>query len=417
MRNPLSTVRSWLQRRSSVVNPDSWLLRMLGGYPTTSGANVSERTALQCGAFLVGSRILAETVAVLPLKVWRRLPSGGKEAATDHPLYDVLHLNPNEEYTSFEWRERMMIDCCGWGNSYNQVLYDGKMNVREVWPLEASRMSVTRPDPAGPKVYSYRRPGQSDRIFDPEEILHISLLGDGLKGQSLLNLCREAVGLTLTAEEFVAAFFRNDASPRLVFETDQPLGKDKTAEMRASWEERHQGAKRAHRAAWLWGGMKARLLEADLSKLGLIEIRKFQLEEIARILRVPLHLMQSLDRATNNNIEHQGIDFVVHAIMPWLVRIEQRISKTLFGPRESSTYFAEFNADGLLRGDFVSRTTGYSRMIASAMLKPNEGRALENLNPEPGGDELFIQGAMLPLRLAGAKFAQKQQNGQPAAAA
>lgn len=413
MLNPIDRIRSWFMgRRSGLSNPDAWLLRMLGGYPTKSGAHVSERTALQCGAFLAGSRILAETVAALPLKVYRRLPNGGKEPATDHPLYDVLRLNPNDEYTSFEWRERLMIDCCAWGNNFNQLLFDGKGNVREIWPLDAGRMSVERPDPNGPKVYRYRRPGLTDRTFIPDEILHVSLLGDGLKGQSLLNLCREAVGLTLTAEEFVAAFFRNDASPRMIFETDQTLGVDKVREMRNSWEERHKGSVRAHLAGWLWGGMKARLLEPDLSKLGLSEIRKFQIEEISRLLRVPLHLMQSLDRATNNNIEHQGIDFVVHAIMPWLVRIEQRMSKTLFGPRESSTYFAEFAVDGLLRGDFVSRTTGYSRLIASAMMTPNEGRALENMNAIEGGDQLFIQGAMVPVAMAGAKFVQKQKQQQ-----
>lgn len=392
----------WLVKRSGLANPERWLAEMFGGHSLTeSGANVTERTAMQCAAVLSCTRIVSETIASLPLKVYKRLPNGGKEAAIDHPLFDVLGLNPNPDNTSFEWRESMAVECCIWGNHYAQQVLDGKGNVAELWPLDPGRMAVDRPDERGPRRYTYTRPNGEKREFKADEILHVSLYGNGLRGHSLIDLCREAVGLSMSAEQFAARFFKNDASPRLVMQTDQSLSGKVVDEMRTSWNKQHQGAEKAHQVGWVWGGMKPMLLEADLSKLQLLDVRKFQLEEIARIFRVPLHLIQSLDRSTNNNIEHQGIDFVVHTIRPWLVRIEQRISKSLFGPVEGSRYFAEFNVDGLQRGDFASRTTGYGKLIAAGVMTPNEARSLENLNPIDGGDRLYIQGAMVPLDQAG----------------
>lgn len=400
----------WLGRRSSVANPSEWLVRMFGGRETKAGIRVSERTALTCGPLLAGVRILSETAAQLPLKVYRRLPGGGKEPAIDHPLYDVLALNPNPEYTSFEWRERVMADAVVWGNSYCQLIEDFKANVREIWPLDPGRMRVEREPNGGDKRYVYYRKtgnfgdyNQNEvmRVFKPHEILHISLLGDGLKGYSLVNLCAEAIGIALTAEEFAASFFAHDSVPPLLFSTDQKLTKNDITQLREGWEGDHKGSARSNRTGWTWGGMKAQLLERDLSKVGLKELRQFQVEEIARVLRIPLHMLQSLERSTNNNIEHQGLEYAIYTAGPWFVRIEQRISKSLFGPRESALYFAEFDVDGLLRGDYASRTTGISALINSGVMTPNEGRNQMGMNPISGGDKLYIQGAMVPLDMAG----------------
>lgn len=392
----------WLQFwRSGVATPEKWLVDWVGGHETKSGVRINTQTAIQCVGVLSCTRIVAETLASLPLKVYERLEDGGKKPAYDHPLYDVLSLNPNPESTSFEWRESMGFEACIWGNHYSHQIPDGKGNVRELWPLDPSRVEPKRDGERGERYYRYTPKDGRQRDYSADEILHISLYGDGLRGYSLVDLCRESIGLAMGAEEFAATFFKNDASPRVVMESEQRLNPKEAAEQRDSWNREHAGPRNRHKMGWTWGGMKMRLIEADLSKLQLVDIRKFQLEEIARIFRVPLHLIQSLDRSTNNNIEHQAIDFVVHTIRPWLVRIEQRMNKSLFGPIERQRYFCEFNVDGLLRGDFVSRTTGYARMIASAMMMPNEGRALENMNPIPGGDRLYIQGAMVPLEQAG----------------
>jgi HK97 family phage portal protein len=403
----------WLNRRS-LANPDKWTVRwFLGGGATKSGTVVSEQAAFECLAFLACTRVLAETLASLPLKVYRRLPSGGKEEAKDHPLYPLLAWAPNPEWTSFDWRERAMADCCIWGESINQIIMDGKNTVRQIWPLDPGRIKVERPDPEGPRVFRFRKKDGTLRTFQEDEILHIPLLFDGLRGRSLVNLCRESIGLTITAEQVAAIYYANDATPPAVMEADGNPGPATIKQMMEVWDERHKGTDGRHKLGWLWGGMKMRLVERDISKTQLLEVRKYQLEEMARLLRVPLHLVQSLDRATNNNIEHQGIDYVVHTARPWSVRFEQRTSMGLFGPRERSQYFAEFDLNGLQRGDYVSRTTGYSRAIASAWMTPNEARALENMNPIEGGDRLFIQGAMVPVEMAGAKFQQKQK-AQPA---
>lgn len=402
MTNPIQAFRTWRQKRSM----DSVLLKMLGGSAQTkSGVMVTPFTALKCGVLLACIRVLSEGGAVVPLKVFKRLDNGGKEPAVDHPLYSVLHDSPNPEMTSYEWRERTIVEMCVWGNSYHQQILDGKGNVREIWPLDPARMTVERPEAGGEKRFKFRSKSGVERIFSADEILHFQMYGDGMKGYSLVELCDEAVGLAMSAEEFAARFFANDASPRLMMQTTQALSPKSVSEMRDMWNEQHQGVAKKHKVGWLWGGMEAKLLESDISKLQLIEVRKFQIEEIARICRVSLHLIQHLDRMTNNNIEHQSISHVVQTMLPWYVRLEQRMNHSLFGPVERGRFFAEHEVDGLLRGDAVSRADYISKRVGCGTMTPDEGRIRENDNARGGAaDRLYIQGAMVPLELAGKQF-------------
>lgn len=383
------------------------VLKWLGGssFPSSSGVNVTPEVAWQCGAVLACMRILSGTAAQLPLKVYRRTDTG-KEPASDHPVQRALRW-PNDEWTSFEWRERVVNDSIMFGSSYSQLVLDGKGTVREIWPLMASRISVKRDGEHGPRRYHYRDEAGQERVFAEDEIMVTPLLSDGLKGRSLIDLARETIGLSITAQEFASRFFANDATPRLILKTPQPLGPEPKKSFLDAWFNRHGGVQKSHGVGFISGTDEIKVIETDVSKLQLLEARKFQLEEIARIFGVPLHLIQSLERATNNNIEHQGIDFVTHAANPWLKRIEERMNMSLFGRRERETFFVEFDVNGLMRGDYQSRTEGYARMIASAVMMPNEARERENMNPVEGGDRLYIQGAMVPVELAGAQI-QKQ---------
>lgn len=388
---------SVFSRRAVKYPPE--LERWLGqGYSTSTGAIVTPETAWQCGAVLACIRILANMAAQLPLKVYRRI-EGGKEPAPRHPVAQVLR-RPNAEWTSFEWRERMIADSCIFGSSYNQLILDGKGVVREIWPLDASKVKVARSQEGGPRVYTYNNNGR-ERIFSEDDILITPLLSDGIKGRSLIDLAREVIGLTVTAQEFASRFFANDATPRLLIKTVKEMGPEARKSFLDAWFNRHGGAARAHGVGFISGTDDIKVVDTDVSKLQLVESRRFQLEEICRIFGVPLHLVQSLERATNNNIEHQGIDFVTHSANPWLKRIEERLDLSLFGPREGADYFCQFDVNGLMRGDYQSRTEGYARQIASGMMMPNEARALENMNPVPNGDRLFIQGAMIPIEDAG----------------
>lgn len=391
------------------VNYSPEVLKWLGGGSavTSSGITVTPEIAHQCGAVLACMRILSGTAAQLPLKVYRRTPDG-KEPATDHPVQRALKW-PNDEWTSFELRERIVNDSCLFGSAYCQLVLDGKGIVREIWPLVASRVTVKRESERGPRRYHYRDENGQERVFAEDEILITPLLSDGMRGRSLVDMARETIGLSITTQEFASRFFANDATPRLILKTAQSVGPEQKKSFLDTWFSRHGGANKAHGVGFISGTEDIKVIESDVQKLQLIESRKFQLEEVARVFGIPLHLIQSLDRSTNNNIEHQGIDFVTHTANPWLKRIEERMNMSLFGRREREVYFVEFDVNGLMRGDYKSRTEGYSKLIASSVMTPNEARNLENMNPMPGGDKLYIQGAMIPSEMAGQNLKQQTE--------
>ena len=390
-----------------------------GSVETASGAEVSPATVWQCTAILRCITVLAGTAAQLPLKVYRRDGNGGKEPAPDHAVARVLK-HPNPEWTSYELRERMMVDALLWGSPYCELILNGKGEVVEIWPLDAQKITVERKSRRSPREYVYRDGAEETRI--PEELMLIApLMSDGLKGRSLVDLAREAIGLSLTTQEFAARFFSNDATPRLVVSTKTATGPEQRKAFLENWSNRHSGVRNAHGVGFLSGLEDLKVLETDFHKMQLIEGRREQVIECCRIFGVPPHLAFALDRATNNNIEHQGIDYVTHSANPWLKRFEERLNMSLFGIRERDRFFVEFDVNGLMRGDYQSRTEGYARGIASAWLTPNEARASENLNPVPGGEKLYIQGAMVPVELAGEHLRQQasgaqQQGGGPNAA-
>lgn len=397
----------------ALVIRDPALAIWLGGGPNTeAGVSVNGIEAMKCAAVLACIRILAETLAMVPLKVFEELPNGGKRPAIEHPLYSVLHLQPNPEMTSFEWRERLMIDCSIFGVHFSQQVPDLRRNVVELWPLEAERCKPVRArlsdGTPGALEFEVTRGNGSPKMFDADEILYVPLMPDEeMKGRSLVNLTRETIGLTFGAEWFAARFFRNDATPRLFLESET-MTPDEAGGFGRAWKEAHAGEKQ-HSVGILYGGLKAKLLQGNLKDLQLTEVRKFQLNEVCRIFRVPPHLVQDLDRATNNNIEEQGIDFRRYGAHPWASRIEQRMQVSLLSARERNRYRIEFVLDGLERGSFASRAEGLAKQIASAQITPNEARALENRPALPGGEKLYIQGAMIPLEMAGQQPEEEEE--------
>lgn len=379
--------------------PPGWVEKFSGSQ-TATGITINESKALELTAVFACIRILAESVASLPLPVYRRLANGGKERAADHYLYQILHDLPNPEMTSMELRETMMGHAAGWGNAYGEIEFNNAGGVRHIWPLRPDRMTVRRE--AGRLVYEYRlsKPdaqGRTRRIWGQEKVLHVRGLGfDGLVGYSPIAMARQAVGLGLAAEEFGARFFGNDARPGVVLKHPGTLGEVAHKNLRAGWEEEHGGLSKSHRIAILEEGM-------DLQEIGLppqdaqfLETRKFQVTEIARIFRIPPHMLADLERATFSNIEHQSLEFVIHTIRPWLVRWEQALHRDLLTPQERETYFVEFLVDGLLRGDIESRYKAYATGRQNGWLSANDIRGLENQNPIDGGDVYLVPLNMVP---------------------
>lgn len=361
-----------------------------------SGKFVNEDTAMQVSAVYACVKVLAETVASLPLPLYKREQNGGKEKAYAHPLYRVLHDLPNSDMTSFTFREVMMTYLLLWGNAYAQIIRDGQKRIIGLEPLKPQNMSITRDEKTKKLKYQYTD-GVKTIEFKQEQVFHIPALSfDGIKGISPIAQAREAIGLALATEEFGARFFGNGARPGGVLE--HPGVVKDPQKLRESWEAVYKGAKNAHKIAVLEEGMKYREIGIPPEDAQFLETRKFQLNEICRIFRVPPHLVGDLERSTNNNIELQSIEFVVHTVRPWLVRWEQAIFKSLLSEADKEIYFAKFNVDGLMRGDFNSRMAGYAVGRQNGWLSANDIRGLEDMNPIPkeqGGDLYLVNGNMV----------------------
>ena len=380
----------------------------MGG--TTSGKVVTERSAMQMTAVYSCVRILAEAVAGLPLHLYRYRDDGGKEKAIDHPLYLLLHDEPNPEMSSFVFRETLMTHLLLWGNAYAQIIRNGKGEVVALYPLMPNKMSVDR-DADGRLYYTYQRSGEeapiaegSKVILSPKDVLHIPGLGfDGLVGYSPIAMAKNAIGLAIATEEYGSKFFANGATPSGILEYPGTV-KD-PEKVRDSWTRGFSGSGNAHKVAVLEEGMKYTPISISPEQAQFLETRKFQINEIARIFRVPPHMVGDLDKSSFSNIEQQSLEFVKYTLDPWVVRWEQSIQRTLLQDEEKTRYFVKFNLEGLLRGDYQSRMNGYATARQNGWMSANDIRELENLDripPESGGDLYLINGNMLPLDRAGA---------------
>ena len=377
---------------------------------TTSGKPVNERTAMQTTAVYACVRILAEAVASLPLHVYEYQDDGGKKQVHDHPLYYLLHDEPNPEMTSFVFRETLMSHLLIWGNAYAQIIRDGTGRVLGLYPLLPDKMDVQRDD-RGNIYYVYSRNSDENPMFKEygdirlkaEEVLHIPGLGfDGLIGYSPIAMAKNAVGMTLACEEYGASFFANGANPGGVLEHPGVL-KD-PSKVRESWNSVYRGVNNAHKIAVLEEGMKYQQIGIPPEEAQFLETRKFQINEIARLYRIPPHMIGDLDKSSFSNIEQQSLEFVKYTLEPWIVRWEQSINRVLLTESEKAAYFVKFNVDGLLRGDYQSRMNGYATARQNGWMSANDIRELENLDripAEQGGDLYLINGNMTKLEDAG----------------
>jgi HK97 family phage portal protein len=374
-----------LEARNSLAKWDAFMDSLIDGNTSSTGVQVNESTALHNTAVMACVRILAETVASLPLPVYRRLQPRGKERATDHELYKLLHDAPNPYMTSFTFREVLMGHLATWGNAYAEIEWTGMGQVKSLTPLRPDRMKDIKRASNGRLVYIYRLPDGTDKVLLAYQVLHIPGLGyDGVVGYSPIAMAREAIGLAMATEKYGSKFFGNNARPGGVLEHPNKLSEPASKNLRASWNEMHQGLNNSHRIAILEEGMTYKQIGIPPEDAQFLETRKFQLQEIARIYRIPPHMLADLERATFSNIEHQSIDFVVHTVRPWLVRWEQAMKQKLFTGESQEAYYAEFLVDGLLRGDTQTRYQAYAIGRQWGWFSANDVREIENLNPLEG---------------------------------
>lgn len=373
-------------------------------------------TAMQTTAVYACVRILAEAVAGLPLHLYQQTVDGGKERHTEHPLYYLLHDAPNTEMTSFVFRETLMAHLLIWGNAYAQILRNGRGRIIALYPLLPDKMTVHR-NTKGDIYYTYRRDfydrhGNEETTLRADEVLHIPGLGfDGLVGYSPIAMAKNAVGMAIATEEYGSNFFGNGANPGGVLEHPGTI-KD-IQRVKDSWNAAYQGSDNAHRVAVLEEGMRFSPIGIPPEQSQFLQTRRFQLNEIARIFRVPPHMIGDLEKSSFSNIEQQSLEFVKYTLNPWVIRWEQAINQTLLLPSERSKLFVKFNVDGLLRGAYKERMDGYAIGIQNGFLSPNCVRQLENLNRIEHGDVFAMNGNMVKLESIGAwteKYKQAEED-------
>jgi HK97 family phage portal protein len=350
-------------------------------------SDVTPSTALTSTAVYACVSLIAETIAALPLLTYRRI-DGGKERAPEHRLYSILHDAPNPEMTAYEYWECQVGHLCLWGNSYSEIERSDR-GIRGLWPLRPDRMTLGR-DANNELYYSYRLPNGQDKPYSKDQIMHLrGLSSNGIVGYSPIVMAREAIELEQSTRRFGTRFFSAGSRPGGVLQAprDLKLSKEAVARLKGDWEAMHRGLDNAHRVAILEEGITWQAIGIPPNDAQFLETRRFQLGEVARIYRIPPHMIGDVEKSTSwgTGIEQQMIGFLTFTLLPWLTRIEKRVLQDLFTSAERKTYFAEHLVDALLRGDAQQRAAALQILRQNAVINADEWRAIENMNPLPDG--------------------------------
>lgn len=377
--------REFRSSTSTLRDPTEALLRLFGSR-TAAGVNVTPENAMQVTAVLACVKVLAESLASLPLKVYRKT-ADGRDEAPEHPAYHLVKDEPNGQQSSFEFREMLQGHLALRGNAYAFIERDAYFQPTQLIPLKPHEVQVMRRDD-GTATYRYQ-----GNDFRPEQILHLrGLSSDGYLGLSPIAMMREAVGLSLATEGHGARLFASGARPSGVFSHPGELGAE-TAKLLREQIDANNSGENSGRTLVLEEGMTWTAVSMTSDDAQFLETRKFQIAEIARAFRVPPHMVGDLERATFSNIEHQGIEFVTHTMRPWVVRWEQALNRMLLTEEEKRAgfYFA-FNLNALMRADMKSRFEAYAIGRNWGWLSANDVRGLEDLNdlPDAQGD-IYLQ--------------------------
>ena len=361
--------------------------REILGAPNLAGIAMNEQQSLQIPSVYACVTVLSKTLASLPLFVYKRLNEDGKIRAPDHPLYSLLHDEANPEMTAMVWRETACGHLYLWGNSYSEIEYDEMWQPKALWPLRPDHTWAERDAKTGELQYSTLIAKTNQVIHLPAwRVLHVPLFGfDGLVGKSPVRLMMDTFGMTAATIQYGAQFFGSGAKASGVLTHPGTLSQPAQDRLREAFDAKYSGMTNAHRTMVLEEGLKYERVGIPPDEAQWLESRKFNRSEIASIYGVPPHLIGDLERSTNNNIEHQGIEFQTITMRPLCVRFEQELTRKCLSAKEKQKYFIEHNMDGLARGDMSSRYDAYSKAINGGWMCPDEARRKENQNPMPNG--------------------------------
>lgn len=386
-----------------------WISSITGG-SSKAGVFITPEKAMAFGAVRACVTLLAESVAQLPCELYRR-EGEGRVRATDHPLYDLIHNQPNQKDTSFEYYEQGM-GCLGIrGNHFALIERDADANIKELIPIHPDKVMVLK----GPDGLPYYHLTEVNETLPMRMIHHIKAFSfDGFVGVSPIQSNVDTLGLALATEEHASGVFANGTTMSGVIERPKESGsiesQAKVDELLNKWKERHSGLRNAFSVALLQEGMTYRQLSMDNEKAQLLESRRFSVEEICRLYKIPLHMVQLNDKTTSwgSGIESMSLGFVIYTLLPWLKRIEAAQTRDLLLPSERGKYYIEFNVQGLLRGDQKSRYESYAIGRQWGWLSVNDIRRLENMPPISGGNRYLT-----PLNMVDSKQLQQSMQATP----
>lgn len=385
----------WVGRVFKLTDSAPFLYLFGGG--TYTGRSVTPDSALTLSTVFACVRLLSETIGSLPIHIFRKEGDGVKERDDEHPLYPILHDQPNGYMSAIEFKEALMLNLLTSGNAFAEIERNVVGDIIALNPLLATKMDVERLDD-GTILYKYLT-DKGVLIYDQTKIFHLRLFGwSGLVGLSPIAYGAQGMGLALAAEEYGARFYGQGARPSGFLMIDRVLTPEQREKLREQFDDIHEGLERSHKLAILEANMKYQQVTIAQNDAQFLETRSFQVPEVCRFFLVQPHKVQHLEHATFSNIEHQDLEFVKFTVNPYLVKIEQGIRRQLITADDRAAgYFAEFNVNALLRGDSESRAKFYSSMVQNGIFDRNEVRALENRPPREGAGELTVQSNMIDL--------------------
>jgi len=356
-----------------------------------AGVLVTEDSALTFSAVWACVSVISRTVAALPWHVYEKAEAGRTQL--NGTVDWLLNNRPNPEMTAFSFREVLVSHALLWGNGYAEISFDMANRPAALWPLLPDRVDVKRNDETGALEYHVRGGDGTIEILPPGRVLHVHGLGfDGLRGYSVIHMAAKSIGIGLAQDVFGQAFFQNGTVMGAVLEVGASMSPTQIQQMEDSMNARHQGPSAAFKVKVAPTGTKVHNPTMPMTDAQFLESRKFSVTEVCRWYAVPPHKVADLERSTNNNIEHQGIEFVTDAIVPWAVRLEQEANVKLFSERAQGRVYTKFTVNALMRGDAKSRAEFYRLMTQMGAMTINEVRAMEDMNSiGPDGDALLVQ--------------------------
>lgn len=371
---------------------------------SASGKHVSVDKAMQLSTVWACVRLLSESVSTLPLKLYRRLPDGSRETASEHPLYRVLCRTPNSEMTPQRFMLLVVASICLRGNAFVEKKMIGNRIIALI-PLLPQCMTVKRLD-NGRLQYKYNENG-TEREIPEKNLMHIRGFGlDGVCGMLPVTTGREIFGSAMAVEEAAAKVFAQGMQASGILSSDSKITPQQREQLRTSLNA-FVGSNNAGKIMVAEAGFKYQGITMNPEAAQMLESRSFNIEEMCRWFRVPPFMVGHMDKQSSwaSSVEAQNLHFLTNSLRPLLVNIEQEITRCLIGDADADEYFAEFAVEGLLRADSAGRGAWYNTALQNGWMCRNEVRKLENMPPIPGGDTFTVQSALVPLDQLGKQSA------------